>query len=116
MTGKLTDLELCKKIAEIEGFDLNDGDWGQEFPFVLCCALNDDHLNFDRDADSGKAPLFDLMVKYGVNIEHDLNGGGEAAVWRKTQSGAIGALARCKFCDSTEVPRAILECIVEANE
>lgn len=108
MTDKLADLELCKKIAEIEGLNTwidQNGD------------LRANHFNTQYDSGysplTNKALLFDLSIKHKINIE-----------W----FGGLPAYASmsdydCDFepvasvCGGVSgIPRAILECIVEANK
>jgi len=89
--SELTDLELCKKIAEIEGYS----------SLYESCIL--DVVN-GKSHMVGKALLFDLMVKYGVSIDYETD----------------EVTSHCRFYSvdfngKSDLPRAILECIIEAN-
>ncbi len=102
----LSDLELCKKIAEIVysdtekcGFDYSDCG-----TFMVDC--NGDEFN----PLTNKALLFDLMVKHQVQTE-----------WFNDELGQVGILRNnddeldviVAFNKSRSINRAILECIVE---
>jgi len=64
--SKLTDLEICKRIAEIEGFgfavDFNGDFTAHDSGWLPYNLLTDDEL------------CFQLMVKYKVDIMHEVYG------------------------------------------
>lgn len=106
---RLTDLELCKRIAEIEGLIFCDG--GKYF---RCEILKNGKVigYYQYNPLIIKALLFDLMVKYRISIE-----------WLESSRFVIGAVcvkndnsSGIDFDSDKEIPRAILECIVEANK
>ena len=94
---KLTDLELCKKIAEIEGvpidcIDCIDGEWlGIHGKYDI-----EEYNPFDWSW------LGPMMIKYEVSVNFQ----------RMTIENEVH---RFDFCDNNELPRAILEFIVVAN-
>ena len=65
---ELTDLEICKRIAEIEGLAAYvDGDdlIHQLIPTSACQTIYDDYNPLTDDA-----LCFRLMVKHGITMEH----------------------------------------------
>jgi hypothetical protein len=106
---KLTDLDLCKRIAEIENYDPKMFWVERESAFRLFTGEYWNPL-------TNKALLFDLMLKY--NIEFDRHPQQPKVGYVNcmvvidgfvTQNGGIF------FGSDDQLPRAILECIVEAN-
>jgi len=93
---KLTDLELCKRIAEIEAetFVNYFGD-----PFVQNGILTKPYNPLTE-----KALLWDLMIKYNVTLEN----------YESLHYASIERITRRADSDK-DAPRAILECIVEAK-
>lgn len=89
----LTVLELCKAVADIAELDNEQQD-----------ALH--RLIIGKGSPAGKALLFDLMVKYDVDINH----GFEYVLIHSD-----GKHVHVKYSGKDNLPRAILECIVEAN-
>jgi len=94
-------LELCARIQEICLIPNSDRDALQR-------------LIIGKGSPVGKALLFDLMVKYKVEVNYDSNLvgvlvriGGTASGWEYTGSK--------DYETDKGIPRAILECIVEAN-
>ena len=96
---KLTDLELCKKIAEIEGvpidcIDCIDGEWlGIHGKYDI-----EEYNPFEWSL------LGPLMVKYKVVVSYSFG-----------YVSADYGINRYFYGEVSELPRAILECIVEAN-
>ena len=99
--NKLTDLELCKRIAEIEGVlvDIIDGEW---------LGVHGKYDIEEYNPLTDKALLFDLMIKYGITAGRSLDGETHA-VWGDQDKAEI-------MIATDKVPRAILECIVEGNK
>ncbi len=93
--SELTDLELCKAVANIEGWkgDFNSG------------AL--EQVAMGGNGCVGKSLLFDLQIKHGVVVKP--HSGGFTDVFIDDYK----ILVVCATED--EIPRAILECILEAN-
>ena len=92
---KLTDLELCKKIAEIEGVNLHEIMCGDRN--VLLFSENAEFYNpFDWSL------LGPMMIKYEVSVNFQ----------RMTIENEVH---RFDFCDINDLPRAILEFIVVAK-
>ena len=85
-------LELCKAIADIEGLDSEQQD-----------ALH--RLIVGKGSPAGKGLLFDLMVMYDVDIT--------PSHWYVSTDHGSGYI---EYSSKDELPRAILECIVEANQ
>lgn len=105
MDSKLTDLELCKKVAEIEGVKVD------EIESFLFLSVSDDELYSKlRQSYSplnNKALLFDLVIKYEIHLWR-----GHLAILDE-----VGRIISRKVYDSVnDIPRAILECIVGANK
>ena len=96
---KLTDLELCKKIAEIEGvpidcIDCIDGEWlGIHGKYDI-----EEYNPFEWSL------LGPLMVKYKVVVSYSFG-----------YVSADYGINRYFYGEVSELPRAILECIVEAK-
>ena len=96
---KLTDLELCKKIAEIEGvpidcIDCIDGEWlGIHGKYDI-----EEYNPFEWSL------LGPLMVKYKVVVSYSFG-----------YVSADYGINRYFYGETSELPRAILECIVETN-
>lgn len=66
---KLTDLEICKRIAEIEGYKLNE--FCEQTGFTSCSFIDKsklqmDHISFNPLID--KALCWDLMIKYDLDF------------------------------------------------
>ena len=99
--NKLTDLELCERIAEIEGVlvDIIDGEW---------LGVHGKYDIEEYNPLTNKALLFDLMIKYGIVAGRSI-GGETHTVWGDQDKAEI-------MIATDKVPRAILECIVEANK
>ena len=99
----LTDLELCKRIADIEGLTVEVGALGVYGP--------EDENGWCQEYNplTDKALLFDLMVNYEVAVTF----GFENAVIHCKNVNRNGATA--KKVDKPDIPRAILTAIVEAN-
>lgn len=106
----MEDLELCKRVAEIEGLNIRsvDGD--------IVWIGDGEHDEYNPL--TNKALLFDLMVKYNVCIDRGFAGidKGLAEIWPKELSTCdlIGTY-HASFENDEEIPRAILTTIVEAN-
>ena len=100
----MNELELCKAIAKIEGLTLtyssNIGGWSSGTPYG-----KDD---YEYNPLINKVMLFDLMVKHGVVVKP--HSGGFTDVFIDDYK----ILVVCATDD--EIPRAILECILEANQ
>ncbi|MBL4622893.1 MAG: hypothetical protein JKY89_10885 [Immundisolibacteraceae bacterium] len=114
------ELKLIKKIADIEGIDVAmnlsktywldkgraipnpDGDW----------SLGYEEYNPLTD----KALLFDLMVKHKVEINHNEDDSNLAVIWPgDIETSMLIGNYFAEFKGIEDLPRAILECIVEAN-
>lgn len=88
----MNELELCKAIADIEGLDNEQQD-----------ALH--RLIIGKGSTTGKALLLDLIFKYDVDIT--------PSHWYVSIDQGSGYI---EYNSKDELPRAILECIVEANQ
>jgi len=104
----LTDLEICKKIAEIEGLEVVALDvFKNGTQFLRKALFFEDFEEYNPITD--KALLWDLMVKYRVMIDwynmelYILNIDGDLI------SNFI------QFADESELPRAVLLAIIEAH-
>ena len=60
---KMTDLEICKRIAEIEGVQHQ-----LEMEDKPSCYVYSEHLNKEYNPLTDKALCFDLMVKYNIEL------------------------------------------------
>jgi len=95
----MTDLEICKRIAEIEGETIE-----HIYKYVLFISRTEDVYNPLTD----KAMCFDLMVKYKVSVFHEYD---YAAVVCCDSGEAVGGVTL------TESPnKAICLAIIEAHK
>jgi len=96
--SELTDLEINTKIAELEG--VIGGDYHP---------INNYKHKDNLAGYKSKANLYDLMVKYKVEIEYIL-------LPRSKTQGQCFIGSYCKhFNDISEIPRAICLCILESK-
>ena len=95
---KLTDLELCKKVAEIEGYSSR---W-RECLFLFVSG---------KDSLLGGRLLLDLMFKHEVVIDWHEGGSGCTYIVNRIEESFV----KVEYKSKPDLPRAILECIVEAN-
>ena len=101
--GDLTDLELCKSIAEIEGVNLSEN-------------INDLTGNYETmdppyisyNPTTNKELLFDLMVKHKVVIGYGSFNDSHCVYINDNQAEIM--------VEESSLPRAILTAIVEANK
>jgi len=117
---ELTKLDICKKIAAIEGVDII-------LPGERCGNGYDNEViyqaterseagvwvrNKEYNPLTNKALLFDLMVKYDIYIDHHV---GYCFV---TGNGEDGEFTRCeiKFENKQEIPHAVLLAIIEVHD
>jgi len=108
--GDLTDFELCKCIAEIEGHEIpNPDEWYVEDEFFIIENECSERYNPITD----DALCFRLMVKYEVVVNYAMM---EVHI---IDDNAIeydnGCAALISFNSPDEIPRAILTAIVESN-
>jgi hypothetical protein len=107
---KLNDLELEKSIAEIEGIEVSESVMmlrGNPIPTGRGL-ITDEYIEYDPL--TNWLLLGPLMLKYEVQISYD---SGFAVIHRKNVK-AWGVTAIKS--DKAGIPRAILECIIKANE
>lgn len=107
MTNKLTDLELCKRIAVIEGFETKIVKDTLRVGFTIGSSPI---MWGDFESLTNKALLFDLMVKYGAEIDYDDM---TCSIYHDE---SLIAASTTVFKSKEDLPRAILECIMEASE
>lgn len=109
---KLTDLDLCKRIAEIEGYDDSHIDVTNSDVWVL-----DGHAGTEFNPLTNKALLFDLMVKHNVCMARHPQSPKYIVAYCMV-TGVYGAKSgpEVTTIEDELIPRAILECIVEANK
>lgn len=108
---KLTDLELCKAIADIEGVKINE-----VHGLLLPANLGGRATYADRYTPiTDKALLFDLMVKHKVTVDFWSDEDGHEGVCFIENSDCEREWS-VDFELRLDIPRAILECIVEANK
>jgi len=121
--NELTDLELCKKIAEIECVDIlweqevNDSN-GETKAHLMETLMEvvERHSNgawarcSEYNPLTNKALLFDLMVKYRVKFDYVECPAGTGKAYYAYTDGMKATDYKCT------PERAILECIVEANQ
>jgi len=107
---KLTDLQLCKRIAEIEGIAhqiKKDGFLG-ETDVVMADLNNHTGLSvYNPLAKYNRGLLFDLMVKHLIEVHYDYN---NCVTYRDGVEVSL-----IQFSCNSDIPRAILECIIEAK-
>ena len=85
----MTDLEICKRIAEIEGIHVSNADVGMYDPLI------------------NKALCFDLMVNHKIEI--DFTEDGKTRAWQHYHIDGQDTLSK-------STPRAICLAIIEANK
>jgi len=109
---ELTDLEICKKIAEIEGILVEVVEHSLGNPWAKTKIGT--RYNYNPLID--KTLLWDLMVKYQVCIEFETAEHGIVEIWPLDAevSALIGTYSSV-FYSSEGLPRAILQCIIDAN-
>tara|TARA_R100000951_G_scaffold116745_1_gene130378 strand:+ start:4608 stop:4937 length:330 start_codon:yes stop_codon:yes gene_type:complete len=108
---KLTDLKLCKRIAEIEGFEHWVHGNGS-----LYASHNGGVYDEEYNPLINKELLFDLQLKYGVVIKPVLVPESyDVFIDNYDVCRVVFPQIKNPLSDS-EIPRAILECIVEANK
>jgi hypothetical protein len=95
-------LILCRKVADIDG-------WSGVDTITNVGALA--AVVDGKGGVMGKALLFDLMVNYDVEIDYYHL---ECSIFRAGDDSCI-ARATIEFCRG-QLPRAILECIIQAND
>ena len=95
----LTDLEICKKIAEIEGYGPNEINDKADVIWVLF-----GHATMEFNPLADKALLFDLMLKYNVTLEN----------YSSLHYASIERITHRADSDE-DVPRAVLLAIIEAQ-
>ena len=107
-----TDLELNKMIAELEGYK----------PVIVAeMVKTNDSFNYapiesqsnkgTHNYNKNRARLFDLMVKYKVYIDHIH---GACFMWHSVD-GDIVMKTSSKFKSESEIPRAIITCILKSK-
>ena len=70
---ELTDLEICKKIAEIEGFQFTYDRNGTPYILKMWAECEEHPLPTRYNPLVDKALCFDLMVKYAVKLQIEMN-------------------------------------------
>ena len=105
----LTDLELCKRIADIENVTVRDT--GEELEWVKCPKSAIEPKYDDYNPLTDDALCFHLMVKYDVNIDryHD-------SAFILSEYTDRPHKSNVSFAIDMNVNRAILLAIVEANK
>lgn len=127
--NELTDLEICKKIAEIEGHKpAPDDDYKKWHLFPKTA-----HILIERHGKDGcysahydeynplsisdKTLLWDLMVKYQVCIEFETAEYGIIEIWPlDAETSALIGTYSSVFDSSDGLPRAVLLAIIEAHD
>jgi len=96
-----TDLELNKMIAELEGDNPGDYEW---------CYDNYFYGELYKPA-KGPCKLEDLMFKYKVNIDFE----NMILMIHDDTKDCTCITVSCKFKSESEIPRAIIECILKSE-
>jgi len=103
-------LSLCRKVADIDG-------WAGVDTITSVGALA--AVVDGKGGVMGKALLLDLMFKYNVCIDRGFAGieQGLAEIWPKDidTCNLIGTYC-AEFKSNEDIPRAVLECIIQAND
>ena len=108
----MNDLDICKRIAEIEGYKVNisikcEGVW---------CSRYDNNCYGIYNPLTDDALCFQLMIKYSIDLIHELKGG----EYKHHRYVAKRELPRVKHeivsPDLTSPHRAICLAIIEANK
>jgi hypothetical protein len=69
---KLTDLEVCKRIAEIEGYTLNS-EWGVADENSVLVNIRDDKFTIFNPL-TDKALCFDFLTRHSLNLHREWSG------------------------------------------
>jgi len=112
---ELTDLEICKRIAEIEGYktsvtDRVEGVWASAY-------ANDCYDWFNPLTDD--TLCFKLMIKYDINLtsmEPTLKDGSDGYEYTCYKQGAYQKVCRLALSIDKSPNRAICLAIIEANK
>ncbi len=105
---KLTDLELCKRIAEIEGLDWIIPTYSKGLPYVK---YYDEDMRHPYNPLISKDLLLDLIYDYDVSVCRYRD-----SVYIESDYTDGPHKADVSFSNKDEFARAALECIVEANK
>ena len=102
--SELTDLELCKRISEIDGVPT-------QFVGGRLITVNvNGGVGVNYNPLTNKALLFDLMVKNKVWVDH-----GEVCCFTLGNDGDSDFATSCVSFKDIPLPHAILTAILEAN-
>lgn len=106
----MDDLTLCKKIAEIENLIFDDG--GRYF---RCMVLRNGEVYkyYDYNPLTNKALLFDLMVKYKVDIVHGKTLS-EVKIYDDPEDNPLANISF--YHEDSGYERPILECIIQSKD
>lgn len=110
--AKLTDLELEKRIAEIEGITVSESIMmvkGNPIPTGRGL-ITDEYIEFNPLAD--RAMLWDLRLKHKVEIDDECT---TCRIWDYEGNLDSGCNWVVDYETDKHLPRAMLEVIVEAN-
>ena len=104
--SELTNYELCKRIAEIEGFEVKISSVN---PSAVYATKDDGDIYLcDYNPLTKKSILFDLMVKHEVFIDYHVS---EVIIVNYETQKSF----EVDFGGASDIPRSILECIIFAN-
>jgi hypothetical protein len=113
MMNNMTDLEICKRIAQIEQVD-----W--RFSADCSCVLirSKDGSNFFNEYSplTDKALCFDLMVKHEIGLSFDILTGWKASFFYREFDEHIGELTDFKGIFDENPQRAICLAIIFERE
>lgn len=107
---ELTDLEICKRIAEIEGHDVSAEDYG--------IYITEFNANYNCHESNAYNPLSDdalnhqLMIKYNVCLMH-YEEYTTARIWDNPEDNPIADFSTIN--NDTNTNKAILLAIIEAH-
>ena len=111
--GDLTNFELCKRIAEIEGVKAKHG--FNNLDGSVAYIAEDDcipYVTAHYNPLTNKALLFDLMVKHKVDVQHGKSLS-SAKIYDDPEDNPISEVLF--YHEDTGYALPILMCIVEAN-
>ena len=106
----LTDLDICKRIAEIEDQILYEDNLVMDYE--LCAKTGyDEYREYDPLTDD--ALCFQLAKKYNVNIMHHEECS-TARIWDDPEDNPIADISTIN--NDTDLNKAILLCIIKSKE
>ena len=100
--NELTDLEICQRIAKIEGYKKTGTVWGE----CVIVSNEDDTTSFNPLTDD--ALCFRLMIKYKISLIQHQNNTSVYCIWNHDEKHATSTI--------TDAKRAVCLAIIKSKE